>query len=151
MRSFFLCCNEGSRCSVQVAWPWGSRGRLSGKTFCLFSFLFILVFICSDIIVISLPVSFFVSSTIFSGWKVFFLHPDVALFSHRPAQWPLGRCCPRAGPADLGPGAVWDPGGLSSEVLKSTTLLQKTPPDQVPDERRVWKPATFNFRTVVTF
>lgn len=58
MRSLFLCGNEGSRCSVQVAWPWGSRGRLSGKTFCLFSFLLILVFICSDIIIIiSLPVS----------------------------------------------------------------------------------------------
>lgn len=156
MRSLFLCGNEGSRCSVQVAWPWGSRGRLSGKTFWLFSFLLISVFICSDIIIISLPVSlclfFFLSPPpFFSGWKVFFLHPDVALFSHRPAQWPLGRCCPRAGPADLGPGAVWDPGGFSSEVLKSATLLQKTPSDQVPDKRIVWKPAVFNIRTVVIF
>lgn len=100
----------------------------------------------------SLFVSFFSPFChFFSGWKVFFLHPDVALFSHRPAQWPLGRCCPRARPADLGPGAVWDPGGFSSEVLKSATLLQKTPSDQVPDKRIIWKPAVFNIRTVVFF
>lgn len=86
---------------------------------------------------------FFFISTFCSGWKVFFLHPDVALFSHRPAEWPLGHSCPLAGPADPGPGAVWDPGGLSSEVLQSTTLLQKTLPDQVLDMKIVWKPATF--------
>ncbi len=105
-----------------------------------FFFLFYSVYICHDIIIISLPVSL---CLFFSGWKVFFLHPDVALFSHRPAQWPLGCSCPRAGPADPGPGAVRDPGGLSSEVLKSATLLQKTLPDQVPDMKIVWKHAIF--------
>lgn len=138
--------NEGSRCSVQVAWPWGSRGRLSGKT-CLFLSLLFCIYLpwYHHYIFTSLSLTlFFLSpSPFFSGWKVLFLHPDVALFSHRPAQWPLGCSCPRAGPADPGPGAVRDPGGLSSEVLKSATLLQKTLPDQVPDMKIVWKPAIF--------
>ncbi len=38
-----------------------------------FFFLFYSVYICHDIIIISLPVSL---CLFFSGWKVFFLHPD---------------------------------------------------------------------------
>lgn len=70
-----------------------------------------------------------------TGWKVFLLYPDVALFPLSFAQWPVEHRFPAVGPADPGAGAGTDSRAPASAILQSSALLQKTPSDQVPDSK----------------